>query len=292
VKHPKYGMHKVHRTIWLSDMHLGTRGCNALKILQFLRENDAEVIYLVGDIVDGWRLSKKFFWPQTHNDIIQKLLRKVRSGTTMIWIVGNHDEFLRPYIGHRFGGIEIVDEVIHTTANGRKLLVVHGDRFDAITHNHTWIARIGDSSYDALLVANRWLMTFRRVLGYGHWSLSAYVKRRVKQAAGFISNYEQTLAGECRQRHYDGIICGHIHFAEIRMIDAVLYCNTGDFVESCTALVEDFDGNIILVQSSGDGFHPQAICTHDGQILKGETCIHWCDHSNGVSDITTDAISR
>jgi UDP-2,3-diacylglucosamine pyrophosphatase LpxH len=240
-------MHTVHRTIWLSDMHLGTRGCNATKILQFLRENDAHTIYLVGDIIDGWRLSKRFFWPQSHNDIVQKLLRKVRSGTTMIWIVGNHDDFLRPYIGHCFGGIEIVDEIVHLTADKRKFLVVHGDRFDAITHYHTWIARIGDLLYDTLLVVNRWLMLLRHRLGYGHWSLSAYLKHRVKQAACFISNYEQALATECRRRSYDGIICGHIHHAEIRMIDDVLYCNTGDFVESCTALVEDFEGNLSII---------------------------------------------
>jgi UDP-2,3-diacylglucosamine pyrophosphatase LpxH len=237
-----------YRTIFISDLHLGTRGCNSAKILEFLRENNAEIIYLIGDIIDGWRLAKKFFWPQTHNDIVQELLRKVRTGTTMIWVVGNHDEFLQQYIGHSFGGIEIVDEAVHTTAEGRTFLVVHGDRFDAITHYHKWIAQIGDTSYDALIVINRWLMVARRMLGYGHWSLSAYLKHRVKQAACFISNYEQTLAGECRQRGYDGIICGHIHHPEIRMIDEVQYCNTGDWVESCTALVESFDGSLSIIR--------------------------------------------
>jgi UDP-2,3-diacylglucosamine pyrophosphatase LpxH len=235
-----------YRAIFISDLHLGTRGCDAMKILNFLRENDADVYYLVGDIVDGWALSRRFFWPQLHNDIIQKLLRKVRSGSTMKWIVGNHDEFLRQYLGQSFGGIEIVDEASHLTADGRKFLVMHGDRFDAIVQEHKWLVHIGDMSYDVVLAVNRWLMLARRRLGYKYWSLSAYLKHHVKQAACFISNYEHTLATECRTRGFDGIVCGHIHHAEIRMIEDVLYCNCGDWVESCTALVEDFNGNLSL----------------------------------------------
>jgi UDP-2,3-diacylglucosamine pyrophosphatase LpxH len=236
-----------YRAIFISDLHLGTRGCNAVAILKFLKNNDSDLIFLVGDIVDGWRLKRRFYWPQTHNDVIQKILRKVRNGTRVIWLAGNHDCFLRQYVGQSFGNIEIMEEAIHTTADGRRFLVLHGDRFDVITHYHTWIAHIGDAAYDAVVTVNRWLIVVRRKLGYGHWSLSAYLKSRVKQAANFISNYEHTLAGECRKRGFDGIISGHIHKAEIRMIDEVLYCNSGDFCESCTALVEDFDGRLSII---------------------------------------------
>ena len=241
-----------HRTIWLSDMHLGTQGCSAGKILDFLDNNDAETIYLVGDIIDGWRLSRKFSWPRSHNDVVQKLLQKARAGTRIVYAIGNHDELLRPYIGNNFGGIELVDDCVHETADGRSFLIIHGDKFDAITQYHCWLARLGDVSYDALLAVNRWLMCIRRCLGFRHWSLSAYIKQRVKQAACFISRYEQTIAEECRQRGYDGIICGHIHHAVIKPIgDDVIYCNTGDWVESCTALVEDFAGNLSIVHHSG-----------------------------------------
>ncbi len=237
----------IYRTIWLSDMHLGTRGCNAEHILDFLKENDAETIYLVGDIVDGWRLSRKFYWPQSHNDVVQKLLRKVRKGVRMIYIPGNHDEFLRPYAGNKMGGIEIVNEAIHKTADGRRLLIIHGDRFDGVVTYHKWLAILGDWAYVTLLAVNRWYGRIRRRFGYGHWSLSAFLKHKVKKAVSFISNYETAIAHECRQRGFDGIVCGHIHHAEIKTIDGILYCNSGDFVESCSALVEDFDGKISIV---------------------------------------------
>ena len=240
----------LYRTIWISDLHLGTRGCNAEKLLNFLRENESETLYLVGDIIDGWRLSRRFYWPKSHNDIIQKLLRKVRKRTKMIYICGNHDEFLRPYIGNNIGGIELVDEVVHITADNKKLLVIHGDRFDGITKYHKWLALLGDVSYGLLLAVNRWLLRIRRWLGFGHWSLSAYLKYKVKQAASFISDYENTIAEECKHRGLDGIVCGHIHHAEIRQIDDVMYFNCGDWVESCTALVEDFDGNISIMQET------------------------------------------
>jgi UDP-2,3-diacylglucosamine pyrophosphatase LpxH len=204
---------------------------------------------LVGDIIDGWSLSRKIYWPQMHNDVVQKLLRKVRKGTRMVWVIGNHDEFLRPYNGSRFGDIEIVEESVHTTVDGRRFLVVHGDKFDNITQHYRWLAVLGDISYETMLVINRWIMYFQRRLGLDHWSLSAYVKRRVKQAACFISRYEQTIAAECQHRVFHGIICGHIHHAEIKQIDDVVYCNTGDWVESCTALVENFDGNFILLHN-------------------------------------------
>jgi UDP-2,3-diacylglucosamine pyrophosphatase LpxH len=236
-----------HRTVWLSDTHLGTRGCNAAQLLHFLIENDADTIYLVGDIVDGWSLRRKIYWPQSHNDVVRMLLQKAVT-TRIVWVVGNHDQFLKSYIGNSFGGIEIVDEIVHTTADGRKLLTLHGDKFDVITKYHSWLAKLGDISYDALLMVNRWLMLIRCWMGFKYWSLSAYIKHRVKQAAAFISHYEQTIAMECRHRGFHGIVCGHIHHAEIRWIDDVLYCNDGDFVESCTALVEDFDGNLTILR--------------------------------------------
>lgn len=237
-----------HRTIWLSDMHLGTRGCSADRILEFLDAHDAATIYLVGDIIDGWRLARRFFWPRSHNDVVHRMLQKARAGTKIIWLVGNHDEFVGPYIGNNFGGIAVVAEYVHETADGRSFLVIHGDKFDVITQYHRWLARLGDVSYDALLAVNRRLMRLRSCLGFHHWSLSDYVKRRVKQAACFISQYEQTIAEECRQREFDGIICGHIHHAVIKQIGGdVLYCNSGDWVESCTALVEDFAGNLAII---------------------------------------------
>lgn len=238
-----------YRAIFISDLHLGTRGCSADHILDFLRENSSETLYLNGDIIDGWQLKRRFYWPQTHNDVLQKILRKARNGTRVVWVMGNHDDFLRPYLGQSFGGIEITEEAIHMTADGRRLLVLHGDRFDAVTHYHTWIAKIADNCYDGIIVADRWLITLRKWLGYRPWSLSAYAKRRVKKAVCFIYNYEQTLAGECRKRGFDAIVCGHIHTAEIRMIDDVLYCNTGDWVASCTALVEDFDGRLSIIST-------------------------------------------
>ncbi len=242
-------MSMFYRTIWLSDMHLGTRGCNAAQILNFLKENDAQTIYLVGDIIDGWRLYRKFYWPQSHNDIVQKILRKARKGTKVVFIPGNHDEFLRQFAGHHFGGIDLKDEDVHVTVDGKRLLVLHGDKFDGITKYHKWLALLGDVSYVMLLCINRWLMRIRNVLGFGHWSLSAYVKHNVKQAVNFIGDYEQTIAEECKHRGFDGIVCGHIHHAEMRMMGDILYCNTGDWVESCTALVEDFEGNLSIVRS-------------------------------------------
>ena len=235
--------------MFLSDWHLGTRGCNASKILDFLKDNDAETIYLVGDIIDGWRLSRKFYWPQSHNDIVQKILRKARKGTKVFYIPGNHDEAARDYIGHTFGGIEIVEEAIHITADGKRVLVLHGDKFDGITKYHKWLALLGDFGYMIMLDINKILMHFRRKFGLGHWSLSAYVKHKVKQAANFINDYENTVADECHKRGFDIVVCGHIHHAEIKMIGDIQYCNIGDFVESCTALVEDHQGNFTIINT-------------------------------------------
>lgn len=240
-----------YRTIWISDIHLGTRGCKAELLLEFLRHTESDTLYLVGDIVDGWRLKRSWYWHQSHNDVVQKLLRKARKGTTVIYVPGNHDEALRDFIdgmaGSQFGGISVQLEAIHRTADGRRLLVTHGDHFDGIVTYAKWLALLGDAAYGMALGLNTWFNHLRRRLGLPYWSLSAYLKNKVKNAVEFISDYEQAIAGEARRRHVDGVVCGHIHHAEIRMIDGILYCNDGDWVESCTALVEHTDGRLEIL---------------------------------------------
>lgn len=231
-----------HRAIFLSDIHLGTRGCQADLLIDFLKYNDAEVIYLVGDIVDGWRLRRSWHWPQAHNDVVQKLLRKGRKGTRIVYVPGNHDEFLRDYVGTHFGVVEVIEECFHETADGRRLLVLHGDRFDVVVRNARWIAHLGDWAYTAALGINTVFNQVRRKLGFPYWSLSAWAKLKVKNAVNFIGDFEKTLAAEAQRLAADGVVCGHIHHAAIRDIDGVTYMNTGDWVESCTAIVENHDG--------------------------------------------------
>jgi len=232
------------RTIWISDLHLGTRGCKAEFLLDFLRDTEAETIYLVGDIIDGWRLKKAWYWPQAHNDVIQKVLRKVRKGTRVIYVPGNHDEWLRDFTELQFGGVEVMEDAIHVTADGRRLLVLHGDAFDAVVMHARWLALLGDGAYTAALWLNRHFNTVRRRLGYPYWSLSAYLKGRVKNAMQYITSFGEAVADEARRRGVEGVVCGHIHHAELRKIGHILYCNSGDWVESCTALVEHFDGRL------------------------------------------------
>jgi UDP-2,3-diacylglucosamine pyrophosphatase LpxH len=238
-----------YRTIWISDVHLGTRGCQAEFLLDFLKYNHAETYYLVGDIFDGWRMKKSWYWTQAHNDVIQKLLRKARKGAQIIYIPGNHDEALRDFSASalQFGGIALQDEAIHVTADGKRLLVIHGDAFDGVVKYAKWLALLGDWAYTAMLGCNLVFNRIRRRLGYGYWSLSAYLKGKVKNAVEFIGDYERTVAEEARRRGVDGIVCGHIHKAEMRMIDGILYCNDGDWVESCTALVEHLDGRLEII---------------------------------------------
>jgi UDP-2,3-diacylglucosamine pyrophosphatase LpxH len=239
-----------YRTIFLSDLHLGTRGCQAQLILDFLRHNDADAFYLVGDILDGWRMRASFYWPQSHNDVIQKLLRKVRHGARMVFVPGNHDEFARDFLGLEFGGVEVIDHAVHQTADGRKLLVIHGDQFDIVVSHARWLAHLGDWAYDLAILINSWFNRARRKLGLPYWSFSKWAKLRVKKAVNFIGDFERTLAAEARKRGVDGVICGHIHHATIRDIDGVTYVNTGDFVESCTAIAEHFDGRLELIHWS------------------------------------------
>jgi UDP-2,3-diacylglucosamine pyrophosphatase LpxH len=238
------------RTVWISDLHLGTPGCQAVALLAFLREVECETLYLVGDIIDGWQLRRSWFWPQSHNDVVQKILRKARKGTRVVYVPGNHDEFARRYVAHNFGGVDVVEECIHVTVDGRKLWVLHGDRFDGVIQRARWLAHIGDMAYEFTLKLNRWLNALRSRLGRPYWSLSSYLKLRVKRAVSYVSDFEGAVADEARRRGMHGVVCGHIHHAEIRTIDGVLYCNDGDWVESLTALVEHMDGDLEIIDRS------------------------------------------
>lgn len=238
-----------YRTIWISDLHLGSTQCQADVLLDFLKYNDSEKLYLVGDIIDFWALSKKMYWPRDHNTIIQKVLRKARHGTQIIYIPGNHDENVREYDNHIFGDITVKKSDVHTTAAGKCFLVVHGDEYDTIARYHQWIAKLGSKSYDVLLEINRFLKLIRRLLGVqSQFSLAAFVKYKVKNIVQFISDYEENIVNTLRNEGLDGVICGHIHHAEIKDIGGFLYVNTGDFVESCTAIVEYNDGSLKLVK--------------------------------------------
>ena len=235
------------RTIFISDIHLGTRGCQAEVLLDFLKRCHADTYYLVGDIVDGWRLKKSWYWPQAHNDVVQKLLRKARKGSRIVYVPGNHDEFLRHYFDLSFGDVEIKDNPIHETADGKRLLVIHGDQYDNVMLYSRWLAFLGDSAYETLLLLNGPLNKVRRFFGLSHWSLSQYLKLKVKNAVNFISCFEGVVAADARHRNVDGVVCGHIHHAEIRDIEGITYCNDGDWVESCTALVEHMDGRLEII---------------------------------------------
>jgi UDP-2,3-diacylglucosamine pyrophosphatase LpxH len=248
-----------YRTIWVSDTHLGTRDCKARELLEFLDGHDCEYLYLVGDIIDFWRLQRAPHWPQIHSDVIRTVLSKARAGTLVTFVPGNHDEYLRRFCDMQLGNIMVTREAVHRTVDGRLLLVLHGDEFDGITRCHRWLALLGDFGYDRLLVVNRWFNHARRMLGFGYWSLAAYVKGKVKRAVNFVADFEQTLAGEAGRRGMQGIVCGHIHRAEMRAVGPVLYCNTGDWVESCTALVEHEDGELELVwRAPARAVHPRA----------------------------------
>lgn len=235
------------RALFISDVHLGSKASQAGFLLDFLRFHDAQTIYLVGDIIDGWRLKRAWHWPQSHNDVVQKLLRKARKGTRVIYIAGNHDEFLRQFQGTHFGGIEVLDRCIHESADGRKYLVVHGDQFDVIVHNYRALAYLGDWAYDAAIFVNSWMNAARRQLGLPYWSFSSWAKFRVKKAVNFIGAFQIVVADEARRSGADGVICGHIHHAAIQTLDGIEYMNTGDWVESCTALAEHLDGRFEII---------------------------------------------
>lgn len=236
------------RTLWISDIHLGSAGCKAEYLLDFLARNEADTLYLVGDIVDGWQLRKSWHWPRAHNDVIQRILRKAREGTRVVFICGNHDEFARQFIGLAFGDIEIVDEAIHTLSDGRRLLVIHGDQFDGVIQHGKWLAYLGDTLYQAALSLNHHFNRMRHRMGLHYWSLSQYLKHKVKNAVAFIDDFEHALINEARRRELDGVVCGHIHRPTLREVDGLLYCNDGDWVESLSALGEDTDGKLMLIE--------------------------------------------
>ena len=239
------------RTIWISDIHLGTKGCNAELLIDFLDHTDSETMYLVGDIIDGWRLKKKFYWPAEHNDIVWRILKRAHRGTRIVYIPGNHDEMVRPFAGMNFGGVEIARAAFHDTADGRRLMVLHGDEFDTIMLAHRWLAVVGDALYHAMMKLNVWVASVRKLFGLPYWSVSKAAKHKVKNAVEFISKYEAIVARAAGERGVDGVVCGHIHTADMRDFEhggsTVAYYNDGDWVEGCTALVEHFDGSMEIL---------------------------------------------
>ena len=240
-------MPTVH-SIFLSDIHLGTRACQAERLLEFLREYTAQNVFLVGDIVDFWAMRRGISWSAAQNTFVQKMLKRARHGERVVFIPGNHDEVLRDHLGARFGDIEVVDEYEHRLADGRRFLLLHGDAFDQITRHHRWIAVLGDVMYDVLVRLNTLIAFVRRRCGmHCYWSLAGYAKRRVKSALQFIFDFEQSASRAARQRGLNGVICGHIHSATISEIDGVAYVNCGDWVDSCTAIVEHLDGRLELI---------------------------------------------
>lgn len=237
-----------YRAIWISDTHLGTAGCQAELLLDFLKSTDCETLYLVGDIIDGWQLRKGWYWPPRHNDVVRCVLKKAKHGTRVVYVPGNHDEAFRDYVGLNLGGVELASEALHVTADGRKLLILHGDEFDGVVLYARWLAFLGDHAYTLLLKLNGALNGIRRRLGLPYWSLSSEIKKRVKNAVQFISSFEHAVAHAAIERGANGVVCGHIHTAEIRNIGDVTYYNDGDWVESCTALVEHPDGTMEIVE--------------------------------------------
>ena len=235
------------RAAFISDVHLGTPGCQAPALLAFLRELECDTLYLVGDIIDGWQLRRSWYWPQAHNDVVQKLMRKARKGTRVVFIPGNHDEFARRYVAHNFGGIDVVEDAMHLTADGRRLWITHGDYFDGVIQCAKWLAYLGDQAYEFVLKLNRFLNLARGRLGLPYWSLSRYLKFKVKRAVSYVNDFEVAVAREAKKRGADGVVCGHIHHAEMRIVEGVLYCNDGDWVESLTALVEHLDGRLEII---------------------------------------------
>jgi UDP-2,3-diacylglucosamine pyrophosphatase LpxH len=236
------------RALFISDVHLGMRPTRVAQFIDFLRSHDAETIYLVGDILDGWRLSKAWFWPTQYNEIVQIFLDKAAAGARIVYLPGNHDEFIREYLGTYFGDVEFVDRTIHTTAQGKTYLVMHGDQFDVVVAHAKWLAYVGDWAYRLALRVNIVINWVRRRLGLQYWSLSAWAKHKVKNAVSVIGRFEEALSLEARQSGVDGVICGHIHHADMHNRLGIHYINTGDWVESCTAVAEEFDGQFELIQ--------------------------------------------
>jgi len=270
---------KTYRSIFVSDVHLGTKDCKAEALNNFLKHNSCETLYLVGDIIDAWKIQQnKLRWKQSHTNVVRRVLGHAKRGTRVVYVAGNHDEFLRPMIpyGVSFGQVEICNQIEHIGADGKHYLVTHGDLFDGITRLAPWLSFLGDKAYDFILGVNSRFNWIRHRLGFGYWSLSKYLKHRVKKAIDFMFKFERNLAAYCKKRGFDGVIVGHIHSAEIKEIDDIWYSNTGDWVESCTALCETHDGDWIIIQLVGDQFQPVTVRpVRSDQILRGELCIPW-----------------
>jgi UDP-2,3-diacylglucosamine pyrophosphatase LpxH len=244
---PSGAARRRYRTIWISDVHLGTRGCNDRLLIDFLDHVDSDRLYLVGDIIDGWRMRKRFYWPERHNAIVRRVMKRAKRGCQVVYIPGNHDEMFRQFAGMNFGGVEIRRKAIHVTADGPRLLVLHGDEFDAVVMAHRWLAFLGDAVYGLLLRVNVAVNAVRRSFDLPYWSLSKHAKHKVKDAVAFISRFEEVVAHEAERLAVDGVICGHIHTAELRSFGEIVYYNDGDWVESCTALVEHHDGRMEIL---------------------------------------------
>lgn len=241
---------RKYRTIWISDVHLGYKGCNADYLLDFLHSTQCETLYLLGDIIDVWSMQRNMFWPQSHNNVIRTILGKAKHGTKVIYIPGNHDIQFREYHGMSFGNLTIINEAIHITADGKRLLLLHGDIFDSVMQCNRLTSFIGNIGYDFLLFINRHVHFLRSKFNFSYWSLSSYIKEKVTNAMKHIQHYENIVAKEAKRRGLDGVVCGHIHHAELREIDNIIYCNNGDWVEHCTALVEHHDGRLELLHWS------------------------------------------
>ena len=244
---PSGAPRRLYRAIFISDVHLGTRGCADEMLIDFLDHCDSEYLYLVGDMIDGWRMKRRFYWPERHNAIVRRIMKRAKRGTRVIYIPGNHDEMFRQFSGLDFGGVEVRRSARHETADGRRLLVLHGDEFDAVVLGHRWLAFLGDGAYNFLLTLNVTINWVRRRMNLPFWSLSKHAKHKVKDAVAFIGRFEETVATAARKHGVDGVVCGHIHTAEERDIDGIAYYNDGDWVESCTALVEHDDGSMEIL---------------------------------------------
>ncbi len=238
------------RAIWISDIHLGTKGCQAKKLLDFLKTHSADTLYLVGDIVDMWALSRKIYFPKSHVNVMKKILT-LSKNTTIYYVRGNHDEALDHFVPFDIGNIKVVKDVVHTTATGHRLLVCHGDKYDQVIQYAKWVAILGDIGYTILLKSNAWVNWIRRRFGFGYWSLSAYAKKTVKGVVSFIGDFEQAVIKDVKAQGFDGVVCGHIHQAEIKILDGVWYINDGDWVESCTAAVEHMNGDLEIISFAG-----------------------------------------
>jgi UDP-2,3-diacylglucosamine pyrophosphatase LpxH len=236
----------TYRSVFISDLHLGSSSARAADAAAFLKHIDCSTLYLVGDVIDMWRLRSRWHWPEEHNRVVHRILKMAKRGTRVVFIPGNHDEHARQFIGMNFGGVEVMRDAVHRTADGRTLLVTHGDEIDVVIRHARVLSVLGSVAYDRLVVISRWYNRIRKVLGQSDWSLSQYLKLRVKSACKHIARFEESLEGEARRRGYHGVVCGHIHKAEVRRGE-IDYFNCGDWVESCTALVEHDDGRLQVI---------------------------------------------